>query len=81
MRATSDPRPPKGNAVAPAAVAEGVRASPVMVRLEPPVLAALDAWVARLNETASGPPWTRGEVVRAALVRALEERGAAGEEP
>jgi hypothetical protein len=52
-----------------------------MVQLEPPVLAALDAWVARLNETASGPPWTRGEVVRAALVRALEERGAAGEEP
>ena len=81
MSATSDPRPPKGNAGTPAAVAEGGRASPVMVRLEPPVLAALDAWVARLNETTSRPPWTRGEVVRAALVRALEERGETGEEP
>ena len=81
MSAASDPKHPKGNAGPSAAVAEGVRASPVMVRLEPPVLAALDAWVARLNETASGPPWTRGEVVQAALVRALKERGAAGEEP
>ena len=43
----------------------------------PALWAVYYAWY----ETASGPPWTRGEVVQAALVRALKERGAAGEEP
>jgi hypothetical protein len=81
MSARSDSGAPKANAVSSAAGAEGVRVPPVMVRLEPPLLAALDAWVERLNATTDGPPWTRGEVVRAALARALEERGAAGEAP
>ncbi len=81
MSATSDSGAPKGNAVTPAVGAEGVRVPPIMVRLEPPLLAALDAWVERLNATTEGPPWTRGEVVRAALVRALEERGKVGEAP
>ncbi len=81
MSATSNSESPKANSVTPAAGAEGVRVPPVMVRLEPPLLAALDAWVERLNATTDGPPWTRGEMVRAVLVRALEERGKAGEAP
>lgn len=81
MSERSDSRSSKANVVGSAAGAEGVRVPPVMVRLEPPVLAALDAWVERLNATAEGPPWTRGEVVQAVVVRALEERGKAGEAP
>jgi len=45
------------------------------------VLASLDRWVDTLNERATGPKWTRQDVVKAICVRALRERGEAGKEP
>lgn len=41
----------------------------------------LDAWVDRLNEKSAGPKWTRQDVVKAALARAVRERGEAGKDP
>lgn len=41
-----------------------------------------DAWVAKLNEAnPDGPQWNRATLVRAALRRALRDRGAKGEAP
>jgi len=45
------------------------------------VLDALNAWVGRLNAAATGPRWSRQDVVKAALVRACAERGEKGEAP
>lgn len=45
------------------------------------LLKALDTWVDRLNASGTGPTWTRQDVVRAALIRAVKERGEKGEAP
>jgi len=45
------------------------------------VLERLTEWVDKLNATATGPKWTRQDLVRVVLVRALNERGAKGEAP
>ena len=45
------------------------------------VLNRLDVWVAKLNETAAGPRWSRQDLVRAALVRALDAHADKGEAP
>mgnify|MGYP003593669217 CR=1 FL=1 len=45
------------------------------------VLERLNAWVEKLNESATGPRWTRQDLVKAVLVRACNERGEKGETP
>jgi hypothetical protein len=54
---------------------------PLVLRLPGPLVASLDAWVARLNADATGPQWTRTDVIRTALTRAARERGAKGQVP
>lgn len=49
-------------------------------RVGPEMLEALDKWAEKLNAK-GGPRWTRQDVVKAALTRALEERGKKGETP
>lgn len=51
------------------------------MRLEPGLLADLDAWAEKLNSDPTRPPWSRTKLVRAVLMRALAEHGAAGTEP
>jgi hypothetical protein len=53
----------------------------VQFRFAPSLLASLDAWADALNAASSGPRWTRTDVVKAALERALKERGTKGEAP
>lgn len=45
------------------------------------VIARLDEWTEKLNSAGTGPKWARQDLVRAALIRALDERGAKGEAP
>jgi hypothetical protein len=45
------------------------------------LLAALDAWVEKLNAKAIGPRWTRQGLVRAVLTKAVAEHGKKGTEP
>lgn len=52
-----------------------------VLRLDPALLGALDAWVKRLNEGNAGPQWTRTDLIRAALTRAVRERAEKGEAP
>lgn len=43
---------------------------------------ALDAWAAALNAASpDAPPWTRAGLARAALRRAVRERGPTGQPP
>lgn len=45
------------------------------------LLEALDAWTERVNAERVGPQWSRTDVVRAALERAIRERADKGEAP
>jgi hypothetical protein len=45
------------------------------------MLDGLDAWAAKLSAKGVGPAWSRSDVVRAALQRALDERAAKDEAP
>lgn len=51
------------------------------IRASAALIARLDEWADQLNEGRVGPKWNRNDVVRAALTRALDERGAKGMEP
>lgn len=57
------------------------RTAPVMIRMEIDLQERLDAWVEQLNAASEGPRWTRTDVIRVTLQRALRERGAKGEAP
>jgi len=57
------------------------RSGALYVLLEPAQLAALDAWVDKLNAGNDGPQWTRTALVRAMVARGLRERGEKGEAP
>jgi hypothetical protein len=57
------------------------RTAPVMIRMELDLQERLDAWVEKLNTDSEGPRWTRTDVIRVSLQRALRERGAKGEAP
>lgn len=57
------------------------RTAPVMIRMEVDLQERLDAWVDQLNASSEGPRWTRTDVIRVTLQRALRERGAKGEAP
>lgn len=72
--------PAKKPAPRPIAANNPNRAATVL-RLDPALVAALDAWVARLNDGNEGPQWTRTTLIRAALQRAVRERAAKGEAP
>lgn len=48
------------------------------MRLDKSMLDALDAWAAHLTLHHPGPTWTRVDVIRATLARALRERGEKG---
>lgn len=52
-----------------------------MVRMDHALLEGLDAWVEKLNAGNTGPRWSRSDVMRATLARALKERGEKGEAP
>lgn len=65
----------------PAKATPEPRTAPVMIRMEIGLQQELDAWVERLNAAAEGPRWTRTDVIRVTLQRALRERGAKGEAP
>lgn len=45
------------------------------------MLDGLDAWAAKLSAKGVGPAWSRSDVVRAVLQRALDERAAKDEAP
>jgi hypothetical protein len=69
------PAPKKGQPAAPEIVALNMN-----VPLD--LLAALDGWAEKLNADPTGSPrWTRSDVIRAALWRAVKERGEKGEAP
>lgn len=71
------PTPPRARPVAP----DNPNTTPVMIRMDVGLQQELDAWVDRLNAAGEGPRWTRSDVIRVALQRALRERGAKGETP
>lgn len=68
---------PKGRPIA----ADNPNTEQLMVRVGAELLADLDAWIERLNAAGTGPRWTRSDVVRAALQRAVKDRGEKGETP
>ena len=45
------------------------------------MLEGLDAWAEKLSAKGIGPAWSRSDVVKAALQRALAERAEKGEAP
>lgn len=53
----------------------------VLIYLPEALVTGLDAWVLALNEGKRGPQWTRSDVIKAALQRAVDERAPKGEEP
>jgi hypothetical protein len=55
--------------------------TPLNLNLPAEVMEGLDAWVERLNAKVSGPRWTRTDVVRTTLAKAISERGEKGEAP
>ena len=65
----------------PATKPERDRSGALYVLLEPAQLAALDAWVDRLNSGNDGPQWSRTALVRAMVARGLRERAEKGEAP
>ena len=69
---TSKPRP---------MAATNPHTAPTMIRIEPALRDALDRWVERLNAANTGPAWCRTDVIRAALQRAVRERGEDGQTP
>lgn len=57
------------------------RSGALYVLLEPEMLTAMDAWIARLNNDNTGPQWTRTALVRALISRGLKEKSEKGEAP
>jgi len=55
--------------------------TPLNINLPTAVFERLDAWVEHLNAGADGPRWTRTDLIRTVLVRALNERGDSGGSP
>lgn len=55
--------------------------TPLNINLPTDLMERLDGWVERLNAAPSGPRWSRTDVVRSALARAIDERGEKGETP
>lgn len=51
------------------------------VNLPTEVMERLDAWLESLNSKPAGPRWTRTDIVRTVLTRALDEHGEKGEAP
>lgn len=62
----------------PAARPEGTSA--LNINLPTELMEKLDAWVEKLNE-GDGARWTRTDVIRTSLNRAVTERGAKGDAP
>lgn len=58
---------------------EGTHA--VTLYLPVSMVEGLDAWADKLSAKGIGPAWSRSDVVRAALQRALAERASKGEAP
>jgi len=58
-----------------------LKESTVLLRAAPDLFEDLARWTDRLNSHDEGPRWTRAEVMRVALRRALRERGEKGELP
>jgi hypothetical protein len=62
--------------------ADNPNTAATVVRLDPVLLEALDAWADKLNAaTPEAPPWSRTNIIRASLARAVRERGEKGESP
>lgn len=61
--------------------ADNENTAQLLVRVAPELVEQLDAWVAKLNASATGPRWTRSDVARAVLKRAVAEKGERGEAP
>ena len=74
-------RTPTKTASKPAKATPEPRTAPVMIRMEIALQEELDAWVDRLNAEGDGPRWTRTDVIRVTLQRALRERAAKGDAP
>jgi hypothetical protein len=74
---TDKPTPSK----AKRSVARPEGTTPLNINLPTAVFERLDAWVERLNAGSDGPRWTRTDLIRTVLVRALNERGDRGESP
>lgn len=63
-------RPPPSRKVS----ADNPNTAQVALRVEGADLDALDAWVEELNAAATGPKWTRSDVLRALLKHGLRTR-------
>lgn len=70
---------PKSKVPTRRAPPEGTHA--VTLYLPVAMVEGLDAWAEKLSAKGIGPAWSRSDVVRAALQRALEDRAAKGEAP
>ncbi len=64
------------------AAADNPNTAATVLRVDGSLLADLDAWVERLNSgNELGPKWTRSDLIRVVLTKAVRERGAKGEAP
>jgi hypothetical protein len=71
---------PKKKGVQRAIAEDNPNRAATVIRLDPALLEALDEWARALSK--NGPPqWSRTDVIRATLQRAVRERGAKGEAP
>lgn len=76
-RKTSTAKPSKSRPVA----TDNPNTAPTTLRLDPALVDALDKWAGKLNAGGIGPQWTRADLIRAALWRAVKDRGEKGEAP
>ncbi len=73
--------PKAGKPASKRVVARPEGTTQINVNLPAGVAQRLEAWVAKLNESPEGARWTKTDIIRTLLVRALDERGEKGEAP
>lgn len=71
------PKPAKVSKNTPAGSSDGV----LYARVPNALLEALDKWAVALNTDPLVPQWSRNDILRAVLARAIRERADKGEAP
>ena len=75
------PKPPAPKKPAVKRPARAPRPGALYAIVGDDLLTGLDTWVGRLNHAIEGPAWSRQDLVKAVVKRALKERGEKGEAP